>query len=398
MTQLRQGWTAYRIEPLQPVVFRSGRPFGTGATADGANDPLPSAASGLVRTLHAQDAAGGRAQYDPAALQTICQVGPLLVRGADDGAGAVTLADCWLSRPADALYMDDGAGGVVVRRLIPERLPDGVGCDMPDGLLPVVQDTDAKGKPRSGPPWWSLAQWLQWRCGDVPTWDKDWQEGLPMVVRSTHVALDDGTRAARQGQLYQLESRDLGPRLGGGPGWAFLILSNARVADQLATFGGEGRLSKVQHDPRWERLLRAPDPALLARAEGARGVVLTLLTPAIFAHGWRPGWLDADGRGAPPECPDVCLALRAAAVDRWVPVSGWDLASGKPKAMRKAVPAGAVYWFDVLQGDVTQALHALWMAALSDGAEDRAQGFGAALPAPWHGDVQRHGSTVVKKG
>ena len=42
----------YLLEPLAPLVCRSGRPFGTQADADDINFPLPSAAAGLMRSQH----------------------------------------------------------------------------------------------------------------------------------------------------------------------------------------------------------------------------------------------------------------------------------------------------------------------------------------------------------
>ncbi len=52
--------------------------------------------------------------------------------------------------------------------------------------------------------------------------------------------------------------------------------------------------------------------------------------------------------------------------------------------MRKAVAAGAVYWFELIEpSDPEQALHDLWLASISDREDDRRQGFGVVLPAPW---------------
>lgn len=41
--------TNYLIEPLAPLVFRSGKPFGSQASAADVIFPLPSAAAGLIR-------------------------------------------------------------------------------------------------------------------------------------------------------------------------------------------------------------------------------------------------------------------------------------------------------------------------------------------------------------
>ena len=77
------------------------------------------------------------------------------------------------------------------------------------------------------------------------------------------------------------------------------------------------------------------------------------------------------------------LRLRAAAVERWQPHSGWDLARRQPRPTRKLVPAGATYWFDVLGACDREALAALWLTSVCDKPQDRLDGFGLALPGPW---------------
>jgi len=60
-------------------------------------------------------------------------------------------------------------------------------------------------------------------------------------------------------------------------------------------------------------------------------MTLTLVTPALFEQGYRPGWLveTNDGFiGNPPAMPRLKMKLRAAATERWEPQSGWDLDAG----------------------------------------------------------------------
>ena len=148
------------------------------------------------------------------------------------------------------------------------------------------------------------------------------------------------------------------------------------------TFGGERRLSRLEKltGNNWT----LTNTQLSAQVRQAKGLRLTLITPAVFSQGYLPGWLDGKTlEGCMPGCPQLRLKLKAVAIDRWLPVSGWDLAQWKPKAMRKAVAAGAVYWFEVI-GDVPDKLHeSLWLAPVSDDEQDQRDGFGLALPAAW---------------
>ena len=68
--------------------------------------------------------------------------------------------------------------------------------------------------------------------------------------------------------------------------------------------------------------------------------------------------------------------------ERWQALSGWDLMARKPRAVRRLVPAGAVYWFEIVQGDA-EAIARLWLAPLADREQDRLDGFGLALPGLW---------------
>jgi len=70
-----------------------------------------------------------------------------------------------------------------------------------------------------------------------------------------------------------------------------------------------------------------------------------LLTPAIFKNGWYPDFLDDDFRFKKD---GIELKLKAAAIGKPIYVGGWDI--DKPKRMYKAVPAGSVYYFEVLSG------------------------------------------------
>jgi len=85
---------------------------------------------------------------------------------------------------------------------------------------------------------------------------------------------------------------------------------------------------------------------------------LYLATPAIFEKGWLPRWIDESGdyegkyeyNGI-----EVKLKLMACAIGRALPIGGLDIYKKRPKPMRKAVPAGSVYYFKVLEDDLKEA-------------------------------------------
>ncbi|MGB9794710.1 type III-B CRISPR module-associated protein Cmr3 [Caldisericum exile] len=71
-----------------------------------------------------------------------------------------------------------------------------------------------------------------------------------------------------------------------------------------------------------------------------------LATPAIFRKGWVPDWIDENNFEGVYK--GIKLKLIACAIGKHILVGGWDLVKKKPKPMYKAVPAGSVYYFEIL--------------------------------------------------
>lgn len=360
------------LTPLAPLIVRSGRPFDS--QADPARLPPPSTLAGCLRTARAR----ARNEAFGPELLDLAVTGPLLIRGD-------TLL---LPKPADALYflLDDEP---VVVRATPQAFKTGCHADLPKGLMPVRLTQEVRGKPGPGPSWWSFKDWIGFREDDAqdPTHAALKQQGWtpPAGDHRTHVAINPETLAAADSQLYQTQGLDLSDTPE-HPGVRLLAEFAEPLCESLVHLGGERRLAALTpYTGDWPS-----QPAGWAEAiyrDG--GLSLTLITPGLFSAGYRPGWLDDDLCGAPPGCPGLRLRLCAVAVERWQPHSGWDLASQKPRATRKLMAAGAVYWFEVLDGGTPAALQTLWLNSLSDDPQDRRDGFGLALPAPWKPTCER---------
>jgi CRISPR-associated protein Cmr3 len=293
---------SYLIEPLAPLVFRSGKPFGPQSGADNALFPLPSSLAGLLRTVLADQQHNGQPFSDTltTTLRKTATRGPLLARyGANN-----TEPQLLIAKPADALYVDEN-GETAVVRLSPKKLDDDCGCDLRTDLLPVQMEKENLGKPKSGPQYWSMTDFIQWQAGqkmEFETLQGNGLDSLPNEQR-THVAIDSKTFASEDGKLFQTSGLDLGhkqmsrcylattsathtawqdQRLG------FWAQSEAQLKNDLVTFGGERRLSQLMAWP-----TTTSDPThcniqLAAEVRAAKGIKLTLLSPAIFA-----GWLSA---------------------------------------------------------------------------------------------------------
>ena len=376
---------SFLLEPLAPVVVRSGRPFDGQSGADAARFPPPSTLAGALRTALAES---GGSMFSPE-LSAIQVAGPLPVRL--DAAG--TPVSLLVPKPADALYFWDSAKKAKqLVRARPAAFAAGEGSDLAAGLLPVTLASPVLGKPDSGSRWWSFSDFDLFRSGTDRSMAAIEQSGwspLPDEVR-THVAIDPERQAAANGKLFQTAGLDFMARaVEGDPLSVTRIGLLGRFAGEIEngvlTLGGERRLSAISRTA--EAIWPTPPSGLAHSIAAAGGLCLSLLTPALFANGWRPAWLNAVQddvlEGTPPGCEGVTLRLRAAALERWLPHSGWDLAAQKPRAGRKLVPGGAAYWFEISQGEAA-ALLPLWLGSVCDEAQDRLDGFGLSLIHPWH--------------
>ncbi len=365
--------TVVSLDPLAPIIVRSARPMEGRFDADPARFPPPSTTAGCLRTAWARST--GR-PFGPE-LAELTVAGPLLLTRSNQ-----VLAP----KPADALYF--GAGDKKrCTRTEPRPFDPGAGADLPGGLLPVRLTEPVASKPVPGPTWWEWCDLLAFRRGEEMPYQHGWVP--PPGDRRTHVTVKPDKDAAHTGGLFQTEGLDLdAPDQAAGPsagGLRLLVRCGEALGETLVHLGGKRRLAALQ--PEAERLWPAPPPGWLKEIATAGGLCLTLLTPGIFSAGYRPDWLDSETlTGSPPAAPRLRLQLRAAAVDRWQPHSGWDLARRRPRATRKLAGAGTTYWFrilDEIDPNDPGLLDALWLASISDLEQDRRDGFGLILPSAW---------------
>lgn len=379
------------LEPLAPLIVRSGRPFDAQAGPDAPRFPPPSTLAGCLRTAWARQ----QGTDFEAALLEQAVAGPLLARLDAEGR-PLPLAP----KPADAHYFGQGTEARCLRAE-PQAFADGCGADLPAGLCPVRLLEAIEEKGSQGPRWWAWEDLIAWRADPKPALaikpldDRGWSP--PGGDRRAHVAIDAATQASEAseaGRLFQTEGLDLQPdnpwlKEKTAPAELRLI---ARFSQSLQAglvhLGGERRLARLQPLP--ESNANSGWPVIpegwLSQIHAQGGLSLTLLTPGPFSAGYRPGWLleTQDGlQGEPPVAPGVQLQLVAVALERWQPHSGWDLAKQQARATRKLVSAGATYWFKLRSDPDEAALAALWLASLCDTDRDRRDGYGLALPAPW---------------
>ncbi len=385
--------TFLRISGRDPLVARDGRPFGAvqGNRMRSSGWLYPSVVAGSFRTTLAKAA---DREFDTATQDEL-----LLI----DVAGVLPFANgrLYLAAPHDCVLGEKAK----VFRARPKKPGDGEGADWPAaGLWPVLIDTEDDFKPEQGPALWPMNRVVEWVTGKSVQPLCDFLAD-PLQDLRDHVSLESETGAAEEGLLFTtagIGTRAL-PRFGcsqrpirptGPPRQdCFLDIElSARVEKvpqwgqepltALSTWhplGGERRLAhwRTASD---EKMWECPSTVIEALGK-TNHITMTLATPAIFRDGWKPGWLD-DRLTGPPTEDGPRLTLVGVCIQRWRAVSGWSYKAGGPKAIRRMVPAGGVYFFESDRSD-NSVLAGQWLRPVSDKAQERRDGFGLAVWGTW---------------
>ncbi len=363
------------LQPRDSLLARDGRPTDGGAAMTTLPFPWPSTTAGFLRNRAGIDDAG-RFHLDPQEALKIPVRGPLLAgRHAVTGEGLTFYAPA----PADAVWFeapqdeDTKRPRLALHRLAPGARPGGALTDDALGALELLDWATAphpdKAKPAPGPAFWTwteLEAWLK-RPPTAPALHEKGAYGLQAlpVEERMHVGINHDTQAADDGVLFRTRMlRFATPREDARRQQLGLVVAceDARVKALAGTLGGERRAAFVE--PLKDGL--PPCPKLDAPSRRLR---VLLLTPALFDAGATPGEALLGG-----------ARLLAAAVGRPESVSGWDMEARGPRATRRMVPAGSVFWVELPQGaDANAWAQARWLRSISDQEQDRRDGFGLCV-------------------
>lgn len=370
------------VQPVDTLSLRGNKLFGAaGDFGEAGFPPRPSVLAGALRSLLLAQAgvriegfAQGQRLQDAELdriLGTPREPGDFTLRGVFPACkGADGRVNLLLPLPADLLVFDEGR---TVRALEPQALPAGIQAGTPAGLpqLAILRQAEA-AKPEGG---WLLSQdgikaYLAGQAIKPEHLVK--QSSLWSREPRVGIGLSRTSRTAEDGKLFTVEHTV--PRQPEHDGLAVgLAVAVDGVGERLPPsgalrLGGDGRAARLADmpAPTW------PSPLETIRHPGR--FKLTLTSPGLFAEGWRPTLPDG-----------LTAKLVCAAVPRLEVISGWDLAAWAPKDAERAVPAGAVYWFEDFAGDPGKL--AEWVAGglWGDNADPqrRAEGFNNAMLAAW---------------
>ncbi|MEJ8304453.1 type III-B CRISPR module-associated protein Cmr3 [Saccharibacillus sacchari] len=431
-----------QVSPLDPILIRDGRPFDRvpGIRAHTLDDVLPNTFAGSIRTALIKKESSPSVREN---LKKLDVRGPLYrwreslyflapldlewhqAQSSNQTEPLVTAYPIRPKKPCTDDKASSGCWGVGKEGLFEDTLwlPLGSGKQkkwkdapsyvsekwMLDWLMESTYINKHKSKPQN------------WLTSNSPSSEAS-QFVAPLLMKAfdkeerTHTSVDPETYSVKEGELFSTESLVFPDDL---KLEAWIEDSSAPISTELGdiselhTLGGKRRLVHLHevephdHVDDNSSFWNCP-PMVSENLKNEKYIRMVLATPAYFRKGWIPGWLDENlvskERGQYQENgnakylwkTNIKLQLRWACVPRWQPVSGWayDLRTNgdqrlpQERMVRRMVPAGSVYFFEVLEGDPSELAQELWLKSVSDRnrraeAHDREDGFGLALWGSW---------------
>lgn len=359
------------IEPTEPLLFRTGRPFDAGESnfAESLFPPTPETMQGAIRAMIAAHttlvdktmsiAARFGAETLTELIGNQSSYGRFRITGLALGRRTKEHESVERLFPTPIHLIQDDKERL---RTKPEVIHnEQVMCNLPEGihyLLKPEQSTVGKLKPLGG--------WLNEAHLSVALTTKAANNLSQLeVVKASDIfeyesrlgiGMSNVTKTTREGYLYQTRMVRMKPLYGFVVDVRLAIdaASNSLVAPLDEPLLDDSKTQSALHLPTtgWLTLggeQRAAHFTILQSEDrhsavdidqSKKGNLVYLATPAYFASGWRPS---AD------HFPSLTRPITAA-INRYEPIGGWQLnpndAGGSGKTTRRCVPAGSVYFFD----------------------------------------------------
>ena len=354
------------LKPNDTFFFRDGRPFTKGQESEGYSieTPFPSTVMGALRTAYIAFC-GDMAQFANEEMKP--DIG---TKESLDGA-SIQLKGVFLGRSDGALYYP------TPRDLVSEKKSDSA------TLYPLSMESNGSGFSSNSKS--ELCNLLTWNnskmqvehaggyisCDTLRKYLLGETSGLtsensvPIIDEpKVGITRSHDTLATDEGMLYRINMKRFSDSECG-----FVV--DVEGVDQLPPsglikLGGEGKGFT------YKETSQKPDPhldhdwaTLRKKVDASRKFKIYLATHAIFDDGWLPKCLHGD------------IELITAAVGNYVTVGGWDIAGRSPKKAYRAVPAGSVYYFRLMDSaDVDTILDCLHYKNIGDHRTQ--EGFGLA--------------------
>lgn len=360
------------IEPSDVWLFRDGRPFAPNDRAQAASvfPPTPQTMQGVIRSARLSESGEpfDYKQWSPALVAEIGQpdnFGAVRLRGPLLAHREGTKVQPYFPWPQDVTKLKSGW-----HMLSPaeERFT----TNWNENLRPLLPPKGSE--PEKFESGWLSREGLQtYLSGQISSEHIQTNSNLFTREARNGVQLESLPKRPAEGMLYQVEYIRLQTDVG-----LLLEVDGVNLKDSgLLQLGGEARAG------RYSTITETVD---LARNERLKETTplrfkLYLATPAFFQQGWLPR--DIDAQTLKGNWCGVHVTLISAALGKPQPIGGRNIAQGDvQRAIRRAVPAGSVYFFETNQS-VDDVLRAFDGKCVADSTADAQIGFGLSFIGGW---------------
>ena len=325
------------LKPNDTFFFRDGRPFTRGEQSEGYSieAPFPSTVMGALRTAYIAFC-GDMTQFANDRLKST-------IGTKDSLAGAsIQVKGVFLGRGDGSLYhptprdlvSEKKSESATLYPLSMESKSDTFSSNSNSELSKILTWNDPTMQVEHAGGYISCDNLREYLLGQTSGLTSE-KSGFIIDEPKVGITRDHKTLTAAEGLLYRINMKRFSDS-------EFGFVVDVDGIDQLPKsalikLGGEGKSFT------YRETLQKPDPLVaidLARIcdviDESKKFKLYLATHAIFDDGWLP------------KCLHGAIKLITAAVGNYVTIGGWDVANGNPKKAYRAVPAGSVYYFRLI--------------------------------------------------
>lgn len=355
------------VEPLDVLFFRDGKPFVAGEAhrAESIFPPTAMTFQGAIRSKFIYDSGVSFEAFrgeDESAKGVVKAIGrpngmddygDLLLQGPFIARRENAVVEDLFPLPADILFERDpvpGHSSPTVCRLEPsEDCP--VQSDLDSRLKPVWPHPSKRVEGKGG--FISKRAITDYLKGKVDSLEITATDDILFHELRPGLRMDTERRRPKTGQLYFGDFL----RLKSNYGFTLSVEGIEISENGWLKLGGESRAcwyEKIEPPP---SPLSLPD-GVASAIDKSRRFKLYIASPAFFKQGWLPGFISRDTLEG--ERGSVSIQLESVLTGKPLLLGGWDLANNQPKAMKRFVRSGSIYWFRLLKGtgkDVVREFH-----------------------------------------
>ncbi len=340
------------IDPLDTLLFRDGKPFSMGEEdwADGIFPPFPSVIYGALRTA-----------YFASHIEKIGKANT----GKDDPTNDLRIRGIYLKHGEDIyvpLPLDcvREKGGEEDKAFVLQmaKINGNVSCNCPTEY--ILKDNKEVENIEGGILRISVLEDYLQNETDSKFSIKMFSD-LLLTESKIGIGRNNQTHSSDESRLYRV---------------GMIRLNNIKILvdfDGLDDFPSEGVLKLGGENKAAAHQKSDEDVSVCEPEIKGDKFKLYLLTPAFFKKGWIPDWLDDKAFNGTYK--GIKLRLLTASIGKYISIGGFDMKERKPKRMRKAVPAGSVYYFG-FEGDKEKVIECFHKKSLSEYDNTQKEGYG----------------------